>query len=175
MVEFEHAIEDAITVLAIIRDPDRAVAGVRLERLRAGDILIVQGDTSALEQAVKNAGLELVADAVDLAGIDRDELAFAEAVVTPDAWIRGSTPATLRLRRRYAVNLIAVSRQGRPFRGRIGAVRLNAGDVLLLQGEADRLPEVIGALGCLPLASRRLTLEPRRLLLPLRSSAAPSR
>ncbi|MDF2780783.1 MAG: permease [Geminicoccaceae bacterium] len=167
VVEFEHAIEDGITVLAIIRDPDRAVAGVRLERLRAGDILIVQGDTSALEQAVKSAGLELVADAVDLAGIDRDELAFAEAVVTPDAWIRGSTPATLRLRRRYAVNLIAVSRQGRPFRGRIGAVRLNAGDVLLLQGEADRLPEVIGALGCLPLASRRLTLEPRRLLLPL--------
>ena len=67
---------------------------MRLERLRAGDILIVQGDTSALEQAVKDAGLELVADAVDLAGIDRDELAFAEAVVTPDAWIRGSAPAT---------------------------------------------------------------------------------
>jgi di/tricarboxylate transporter len=36
-----------------------------------------------------------------------------------------------------------------------------------LQGEADRLPEVIAALGCLPLASRRLTFEPARILLPL--------
>ena len=167
VVELEQAIEDNIRVLAIIRDPGRAAAGVRLERLRPGDILIVQADTSALEQAIKDGGLELVPEPIDLADVDRGELAFAEAVVTPNAWIRGSTPATLHLRRRYEVNLIAVSRQGRPSRGRIGAIRLNAGDVLLLQGEADRLPEVIAALGCLPLASRRLTFEPRRILLPL--------
>jgi di/tricarboxylate transporter len=167
VAEFEHAIEDNIRVLAIVRDHGRAVAGVRLERLRAGDILIVQADTGALEQAIKDGGLELVPDPVDIAGIDQGELAFAEAVVTPNAWIRGSTPATLRLRRRYEVNLIAVSRQGRPSKGRIGAIRLDAGDVLLLQGESDRLPEVIAALGCLPLASRRLTFEPRRILLPL--------
>jgi di/tricarboxylate transporter len=166
VVELEQAIENNIRVLAIIRDHGRA-AGVRLERLRAGDILIVQADTGALEQAVKDAGLELVADPVDLADDDQGELAFAEAVVTPNAWIRGSTPATLRLRRRYEVNLIAVSREGRPSKGRLDSIRLNAGDVLLLQGEADRLPEVITALGCLPLASRRLTFEPRRVLLPL--------
>ena len=167
VVELEQAIENNIRVLAIIRDHGRAAAGLRLERLRAGDILIVRADTSALEQAIKDAGLELVADPVDLAGLDQGDLAFAEAVVTPDAWIRGSSPATLRLRRRFEVNLIAVSRQGRPFKGRLGSIRLNAGDVLLLQGEADQLPEVIGALGCLPLASRRLAFEPRRILLPL--------
>jgi di/tricarboxylate transporter len=167
VMEVEQAIEDNIRVLAIIRDHGPAAAGVRLERLRPGDILVVQAETSALEQAIKDRGLELVPDPVDLADVDKGELAFAEAVVTPNAWIRGSTPAMLRLRRRYQVNLIAVSREGRPSKGRIGAIRLNAGDVLLLQGEADRLPEVIAALGCLPLASRRLTFEPRRILLPL--------
>jgi di/tricarboxylate transporter len=167
VVELEQAIENDIRVLAIIRDHGRAAAGLRLERLRAGDILIVRADTSALEQAIKDAGLELVADPVDLADVDQGELAFAEAVVAPNAWIRGSTPASLRLRRRFEVNLIAVSREGRPSKGRIGSIRLNAGDVLLLQGEAERLPEVITALGCLPLASRRLTFEPRRILLPL--------
>jgi di/tricarboxylate transporter len=167
VMEVEQAIEDNIRVLAIIRDHGPAAAGVRLERLRPGDILVVQAETSALEQAIKDRGLELVPDPVDLADVDKGELAFAEAVVTPNAWIRGSTPAMLRLRRRYQVNLIAVSREGRPSKGRIGAIRLNAGDVLLLQGEAERLPEVIAALGCLPLASRRLTFEPRRILLPL--------
>jgi di/tricarboxylate transporter len=167
VVELEQAIENDIRVLAIIRDHGRAAAGLRLERLRAGDILIVRADTGALEEAIKDGGLELVPDPVDLADVDQGELAFAEAVVAPNAWIRGSTPATLRLRRRYEVNLIAVSREGRPSKGRLDAMRLNAGDVLLLQGEADRLPEVIGALGCLPLASRRLTFEPRRILLPL--------
>jgi len=74
VIELEQAIEDNIRVLAIIRDHGRAAAGVRLERLRAGDILIVQAETSALEQAIKNAGLELVPDPVDIADVDRGEL-----------------------------------------------------------------------------------------------------
>ena len=57
--------------------------------------------------------------------------------------------------------MLAVSRQGRPFRGRLKNFRFRAGDVLLLEGEADQLPEVIAALGCLPLAERRLQVGTR--------------
>jgi hypothetical protein len=36
------------------------------------------------------------------------------------------------------------------------AFKFQAGDVLLLQGEADRLHDVVSSLGCLPFAERGL-------------------
>jgi di/tricarboxylate transporter len=167
VAEFESTIEDSLTVVGIVRGERHIIAGVRWQTLHAHDILLVRAETKALEEAVKGAKLELLTERLEALGLDQDELAFAEAVVTPESWIRGYSPSTLRLRRRHEVNLIALARQGQPFRERLGSVQLDAGDVLLLQGDADRLPEVIKTLGCLPLASRRLTFEPRRVLVPV--------
>jgi di/tricarboxylate transporter len=88
-------------------------------------------------------------------------------VVLPDAVVQGSSPASLDLRRRYGVNLVAAARQGRRFEGRLRDATLSTGDVLLLEGEAARLRAAIADLGCLPLADRRLAFEPRRSALPV--------
>jgi len=77
----------------------------------------------------------------------------------------GRTPRSLKLRTRFGVNLLAASRQGQPHRGRLKSFRFQAGDVLLLQGEEDRLREVISRLGCLPLAERQLQFVKRNLAL----------
>ena len=90
----------------------------------------------------------------------------AEVVVTPTSWVQGSTARTLRLRARYDTNLLAISRRGRPIITRLRDVPLFAGDVLLLEGPAGDLPDIIAKLGCLPLADRKLLLSPRRVLLP---------
>src|SRR3546814_16413572 len=74
---------------------------------------------------------------------------------------------SLRLLPRCGVNIRAVSRQGRPFTSRLRDVRFGAGDVLLLEGNIDSLPDAIASLGCLPLADRKLVFQPRRLALPL--------
>ena len=55
-----------------------------------------------------------------------------------------------------------MSRQGKPFRGRLREFRFRAGDVLLLEGDPERLPSVIGAIGCLPLAERGLQIQRER-------------
>ena len=96
----------------------------------------------------------------------------AEAVVTPTAWVQGSTARALRLRTRYDANLLAISRRGRPITTRLRDVPLFAGDVLLLEGPADTLPDTVTKLGCLPLADRKLGLSPRKVLLPLAVFAA---
>src|SRR3546814_2259386 len=72
------------------------------------------------------------------------------------SWVKGRTAATLELRRHWQVNLLAMSRQGRPIDGRLRDVRLEAGDVLLLEGDENDLNEAIGSLGFLPLANRKL-------------------
>src|SRR3546814_1519026 len=57
---------------------------------------------------------------------------------------RSRTAATLELRRHWEINLLALSRQGRPIDGRLRDVRLEAGDVLLLEGDEKDLNEAMG-------------------------------
>ncbi|MBL7372984.1 SLC13 family permease, partial [Escherichia coli] len=69
--------------------------------------------------------------------------------------------------------LIAVSRQGERLASRLGAIMLQAGDVIVLQGPLELLFERLGELGCLPLAQRKLRLgSARNGLLPVAILAA---
>src|SRR3546814_18988740 len=68
--------------------------------------------------------------------------------------------------------MLSLSRRGRPSDGRRRDVRLEAGEVLLLEGDEKDLNEAMGSLGFLPLANRKLIFEPRRLLVPVSLLAA---
>jgi di/tricarboxylate transporter len=68
--------------------------------------------------------------------------------------MEGRTAGSLGLHTHYGVNLLGMARQGQPITERLGQARLFAGDVLLLQGERDTMPDAFAALGCLPLAAR---------------------
>jgi di/tricarboxylate transporter len=69
------------------------------------------------------------------------------------------------LRTRYGLNLLAVSREGRPPRARLRSVRLQSGDLLLMQGPSEMLAEFIGDSGCVPLGERDLRIPDRRMAL----------
>jgi di/tricarboxylate transporter len=112
VADLEGTIEDNLTVVGMVRGKRHIFGGARWQTLQAGDILLVRAETKALEQAVKDGGLELLTEGLEALGLDPDELAFAEAVITPESWIQGYSPASLRLRRRHEVNLIALARQG---------------------------------------------------------------
>jgi di/tricarboxylate transporter len=87
-------------------------------------------------------------------------------VVPASSRALGRTASALRLRRRFDVNLLAVSRASEPYRGRLRSFRFRAGDVVLLEGDAANLPETIAELGLLPLAGRDLRVgRPRRAIL----------
>ncbi len=184
--EFEDASGDGAIVLGLVHGDTRLRPSSSYV-LQEGDVLLLQAETQVLQEHVKAAHLDLVAaaprEAPDLPsaeasvppkpegkpaepGTARQLLDTAEVVVTPTSWVQGSTARTLRLRARYDTNLLAISRRGRPIVTRLRDVPLFAGDVLLLEGPADELPDVIAKLGCLPLADRKLILSPRRVLLP---------
>jgi di/tricarboxylate transporter len=88
-------------------------------------------------------------------------------VVPPRAMIEGRSASDLRLRSRYGVNLLAISREGSPIRSRLRDVKIRAGDVLLIQAEGDTIYGTVSALGCLPLAQREIILDDNRSLMPL--------
>ena len=66
----------------------------------------------------------------------------------------GRSSAKIRLLYRYGVALVGVSRQGQRFRSHVRKLQIRAGDVLLLLGSDERLSDVIGRLGFLPLQDR---------------------
>jgi di/tricarboxylate transporter len=131
----------------------------RRDPLRVGDRLLIEANSEQLTQFVETLELALVpVDSArkELTGDAEAEL--VEAVVAPRAQIEGRTIGSLRLRRRFGVNLLAVSRQGRPHRSKLSDFRVRAGDVLLLYGEADAISEALAAFGCLPLRARSLRM-----------------
>jgi di/tricarboxylate transporter len=89
---------------------------------------------------------------------DEDDVGVIEGVITTDSALIYNTPVEINLRSRFGLNLIAISRSGENLTQRLREVRFRAGDVLVLQGRFDRMPDALKALGILPLAERDVVL-----------------
>jgi di/tricarboxylate transporter len=157
--DLEKLGDEEVEVIKLLRKGDRRSSPRANTKLRANDILILQGEPKALEGAVTNAKLRLLRDE-QTQQIDApdDDIGVMEAVVTEASPLIDQSVAQFRLHERYQVNLLAVSRSGRRLLHRLGSSRLKAGDVIVLQGDLTVMPEVLGELHCLPLAERGLPL-----------------
>ena len=90
--------------------------------------------------------------------LDEGDLQLMEVVVSPGSTLLGLSANRLGLRERYSLNVVAVARRGQRIQRRLGDIRFQAGDILLVQGTQDGLTETLITLGCLPLAERGLRL-----------------
>jgi len=99
---------------------------------------------------------------------DERPLSTIEAVIAPGSDLIGRSAASLHLRERYGVNVLAIGRRGTLRRTRLRNARFKLGDTIVLQGHTGQLPDILTALGCLPLAERTLNLgRKRRIIVPL--------
>ncbi|WP_394374785.1 SLC13 family permease [Stutzerimonas frequens] len=186
-----NAVKDEadVQVIALVRGDERQRMPSTYEVLREGDILLVEADSDSLKALLDVTGVELAANVDehdDEAREERDateqvveqekarkshksrhgELTLAEAIISPGSILVGTTASGLDLRERHGVNVLAVARQGQRLRQRLGKIRFATGDILLLQTREDALQSTLNNLGCLPLASRGLSITtPRNVLL----------
>jgi di/tricarboxylate transporter len=156
---FEELADGEVSVAAILREGARRYIPAEDWKLFAGDVLVVLGDPVAVDKLVAKTGFEIFGSA-ELAAPDEkmDEMEVLEVIVPADSLLVGETPATLRLRHRFGVNLFAVRKASNTVVGRLRSHRFEAGDVVLLQGWGKQLAASVAELGVLPLADRRLTL-----------------
>jgi di/tricarboxylate transporter len=87
-------------------------------------------------------------------GAESGEVVIKELVVMPNAVLINRSATDIDLRTRYGINLLAVSRHGRRSIKRLRSTRVQAGDVLLMQGTPAALSGFAAEFGCLPLAER---------------------
>jgi di/tricarboxylate transporter len=144
---------DDVNVLGLVRRGERVPGAARDEVIRKGDIVVLEGGPQAIEHFLGAAGLEY-AGSEKYGGVASETLSLVEVVVPYGARITGRSALDVRLLYRHGVTLLGVSRQGRRFRDRVRALRIEPGDLLLLLGPAKSLPDVVEWLGGLPLADR---------------------
>ena len=163
-------------VLGFIRDERLLPRHTRWVSLRAGDRLMIEAGSEEIDKFASTLGLDLGAAASDGDGetksegaseakpsrLTSDDSKIIEGVIAPRSRLEGLTVESQSLIGRHGFTLLAVSRQGKPYRGRLRAFRFRIGDVLLLHGETERAAEALAAFGCLPLAERGVSMGQRR-------------
>jgi di/tricarboxylate transporter len=131
-----------LTVLAIHRGDQTLYPGPGVS-VAESDLLIVKASREALLEVKKAAGMEIVPDLrlgdQDLIG---GTIKIAEAIIMPQSLLIGRTLRELDFRQRYGLTVIAVHRRGHAFPTKIGSLSLQIGDVLLLQGDAERFADL---------------------------------
>jgi di/tricarboxylate transporter len=147
--------ESDVNILGLVRRGKRLAGTARREILRKNDLVILEGRPDAIDQFVGAAALEHVGAEKHLA-ITAEAVALVEVVVPEGAMIVGRTAMEARLLTRRSVTLLGISRKGQRIREQVRRAPIKAGDLLLLLGPEEQLPDVVDWLGCLPLAERGL-------------------
>ena len=177
LVEIGDALEKAdAQVVALVRNDVKIPAPNPQRKLRAGDILLIEADPGGLTEVLSNLELKLEEDKKEeiKEGSERDdseksirsdEIVLAELTILPNSSLVGRSAMSTRLRTRFGVNLLAVSRQGRRSTARLRSMLLRAGDVLLVQGAPANIGQLAADSGCVPLAERELRLPKRQAII----------
>jgi len=129
-----------LTALAILRDGEAPFMPHPEEVVAAGDRLVLQGvpeDLVALEGLQE---LELTPQSeAQLATLESQEVRAAEILLAPRTTIAGKTLRELRFREKYGLNVLAIWREGRPYRAELRDLALHFGDALLVYGDRRKL------------------------------------
>ncbi len=155
VAELERAAEGEVLVSGIVRERYRRLLPSPGMVLRADDVLMLEGEPESLERLVARARLRLAGDAGEAAAEGQGVM---EGVVTEGSALVGRTSGAAGLASRYRLALLAVSRSGERIAQRLQSLRLRAGDVVVLKGALEALPQTMGELRVLPLAERPIPL-----------------
>ena len=157
--EIEKYTEDRLVIIGGIAKNGNTYIPRHDQIIQEGDRFQIQADPVDLKLMMDEYGLRLTKKMRERIDQLKDEdTTYKEVLIMPD------TPLVKRDRtyfRRHTSNsliLMAVARQGRPIRKRLGDVIFRVGDVLLIQGNIDNLDDNISSLNLVPLAQREVQI-----------------
>ena len=130
-----------LTVLGILRGQEQyRVAPNPEEKIRADDLLLVQGRAEDILRVKSEAGIEIKADfTLNDTLFEAKGAELFEAMVPRGSDFIGRTLKRLAVRQRHRVIVLAINRHGVDLLSKISRVRLRFGDVLLIQGNREHV------------------------------------
>jgi di/tricarboxylate transporter len=118
------------------------VSAMTAHRLQAGDELHLEATAESILAANQELGMVPVADRpIQPWELDPGRAAFelAEVVLAPSSKLRGKSLREIDFRSRFGLAVLAIRHQGQTLFSRLGDVKLDFGDSLLIQGSVDKI------------------------------------
>jgi di/tricarboxylate transporter len=143
-------------IIAIISDKGKSRKPLPDTTLKSGDLLIIEGEQEALDRMVSQGRLKLAGQKPQKSAPGA-EIGAVEAVVGAASRLIGKSAKDLDLFD-AGLTLLAVSRSDERFVERLGEIKIQNGDVLVLEGNVKNLPDHLREWGCLPLVQRDVRL-----------------
>jgi di/tricarboxylate transporter len=135
-----------LTVLGILRGEEHRIAPHPREKIKADDLLLVQGRVEDILKVKAEAGIEIRPDfKLNDSVLESKETELFEAMVPRGSDFIGRTLKRLNVQRRYGVVVLAIDRHGVDLLSKISRVRMRFGDVLLIQGNRDQVERLAAA------------------------------
>ncbi|PNY81840.1 SLC13 family permease [Deinococcus koreensis] len=159
--------DHGLTVVAVRRGEQTVYAPGADYRLQEGDTLAVEGPTERILAGKTTLGVVSKSELKLQPGPADGDVRLVEAVVMPGSPLLGRTLKEARFRERYGASVLALHRRDKHFE-RLGRLRIQVGDVLLVQGGATRLDSLgdyLVVMGDLTEHQRDLRRAPLALLL----------
>ncbi len=126
--------------VAEIQRPNGTITAAKpTERLNANDVLILVGAIESVVDLRKIRGLATSDDQARKLEVPAWRRTLVEAVVSPRCGLLGKTIREGQFRSHYNAAVVAVARGDKRMEGKLGDVRLEVGDVLLLEASPSFL------------------------------------
>jgi di/tricarboxylate transporter len=127
-----------LLVLAIVRGEARLVSPPGSEVIRAGDLLLVEGEAGTIPTVLGTRGLEVKSlPGLQRSDLEADRARMVEATISYNSPFIGKTLKQLNFRHRFDLSVLAIHRRGEVVVDKVGKIRLHAGDVLLIYGREE--------------------------------------
>jgi len=124
----------------------KAVSRPARTKIRPGDLLLLHGDVSTLMGLEDKYGLELQKDVrVRDQHLSSYDLRLNEVLIPPRSNLIGRTLRTSDFFRRYRSAILGIQRRGKVMRERLGDIKLESGDTLLVQGHKDDMARLLSS------------------------------
>lgn len=149
--QFETAFDEKIVCLGFIRNKRRKLQITTHDKVQINDIVIIETSPEQLKTMMQNKYLEVIGDTQPAEIIQAESMAIVEAVVPQGSRMENRSANSMRLRNRFDINIVGISREGTYIKERIKEKKLQGGDVVLLFGKIDNLIDTTNTLGLLPL------------------------
>jgi len=128
-----------LEVIEILRDKTRLLPSAVETRLQDRDILLVQGPPQALLQIQDSHGVTIKALTVQDQDLEDENIVLVEAFISPTSRLVDSTVKEINFRQTFKANTLAIRSHGRTIRQKIGTIRLEHGDSLLILTSREQL------------------------------------
>lgn len=133
-----------LTVVGILRGGGGRIAPSAQEVIEAEDLLLVQGRVEDILRVKSEVGIEIKADfKLSDSDLETEEVELFEVMVLRGSDFVGRTLRGLKFRQRYGLTVLAINRHGVALLSKISTVSLRFGDVLLVQGDRDRIEQLV--------------------------------